>query len=101
MADGPQDELILNRGDAHAFPVKVERQLQMHLRPHQVEGVQFMFDRLMGRAQAEGQAEGSRMAPSGCVLAHEMGLGKSLQSLVLIQVRVRLGSGIGLGLGLG
>ena len=86
MADGPQDELILNRGDAHAFPVKVERQLQTHLRPHQVEGVQFMFDRLMGRAQAEG----SRMAPSGCVLAHEMGLGKSLQSLVLIQVRVRV-----------
>ena len=87
VADGPQDELILNRGDAHAFPVKVERQLQMHLRPHQVEGVQFMFDRLMGRAQAEG----SRMAPSGCVLAHEMGLGKSLQSLVLIQTLLRTG----------
>lgn len=87
MADGPQDEMILNRGDADAFPVKVERQLQMHLRPHQVEGVQFMFDRLMGRAQTED----GRKAPTGCVLAHEMGLGKSLQSLVLIQTLLRTG----------
>ena len=77
VADGPEEELILNRGDENAHPVKVERQLQLHLRPHQVEGLQFMFDRLTGRARA---ADGRRMAPTGCVLAHEMGLGKTLQA---------------------
>jgi DNA repair and recombination protein RAD54B len=50
-----------------------------HLKPHQVKGVQFLFDRTM--------PEGVRPSDSqiqGCILADEMGLGKTVQTIALI-----------------
>ncbi|GAA95684.1 glycoside hydrolase family 47 protein [Mixia osmundae IAM 14324] len=45
-----------------------------HLRPHQKEGIQFMYECVMG-FKSEG---------TGCILADEMGLGKTVQSIGLI-----------------
>ncbi|OQR83876.1 DNA repair and recombination protein RAD54 [Achlya hypogyna] len=45
------------------------------LRPHQREGVQFMFDCLSGLRGFEG---------NGCILADDMGLGKTLQSITIM-----------------
>jgi DNA repair and recombination RAD54-like protein len=45
------------------------------LRPHQREGVQFMYQCVMGLKEYSGQ---------GCILADDMGLGKTLQSVCLI-----------------
>ncbi|TPX40915.1 hypothetical protein SeMB42_g03590 [Synchytrium endobioticum] len=49
--------------------------LSQHLRPHQVEGVKFLYECVMGIRSPTIQ---------GCILADAMGLGKSLQAITLI-----------------
>ncbi|KAN0134016.1 P-loop containing nucleoside triphosphate hydrolase protein [Lactarius tabidus] len=56
-------------------PVVIDPILARRLRPHQVEGVKFMYECVMGLRKHEGQ---------GCILADEMGLGKTLQTIALI-----------------
>lgn len=51
----------------------------------QVEGVQFMYDCVMGH----------REAGLGCILADEMGLGKTLQVLALVWTLMRQGPAVG------
>ena len=65
--------LVLSR--AGLVPVVVDPHLGKQLRPHQREGVQFMYDCLLGVRQFEG---------NGCILADEMGLGKTLQAVTLV-----------------
>ena len=55
--------------------VQVIPQLACRLRPHQREGVQFLFECTMGLRGFEGE---------GCILADDMGLGKTLMSLTLL-----------------
>jgi DNA repair and recombination protein RAD54B len=55
--------------------VVVDPILSRHLRPHQREGVQFIYECVMGMRLKEGQ---------GAILADEMGLGKTLQTIALI-----------------
>lgn len=45
------------------------------LREHQRQGVQFLFDCLMGLKEFHGE---------GCILADDMGLGKTLQSISIL-----------------
>ena len=53
-------------------PVCVDKMLTKWLRPHQREGVQFMFECVSRLRATEG---------AGCILADDMGLGKTLQVL--------------------
>lgn len=55
--------------------VVVDPFLSQHLRPHQREGVEFMYSCVMGLKDFEGR---------GCILADEMGLGKTLQTIALV-----------------
>ncbi|KAJ4967147.1 hypothetical protein NE237_018996 [Protea cynaroides] len=57
-------------------PIVVDPLLVRFLRPHQREGVQFMFDCVSGLSSSAGI--------SGCILADDMGLGKTLQSITLL-----------------
>lgn len=60
--------------------VVVDPFIARHLRPHQRDGVAFMFECVMGtRASVH-----TNKAHTGCLLAHEMGLGKTLQVIALI-----------------
>jgi len=52
------------------------------LRPHQREGVSFMYDCVMGLKDFKG---------AGCILADDMGLGKTLQSVCLIWTLLQTG----------
>jgi len=52
------------------------------LRPHQREGVKFMYECVMGLKDFNG---------NGCILADDMGLGKTLQSVTLIWTMLRTG----------
>lgn len=52
------------------------------LRPHQREGVQFMYECVMGIRDFAG---------NGCILADDMGLGKTLQSLTVIYTLLKTG----------
>ncbi|KXZ56498.1 hypothetical protein GPECTOR_1g446 [Gonium pectorale] len=60
---------------AVAGSVMVDPMLVRWLRPHQREGVQFMFDCVTGQ-----RLEGKQ----GCILADDMGLGKTLQGITLM-----------------
>ena len=56
-------------------PVKVDNMLTRWLRPHQREGVSFLYECVMGLRGFEG---------AGCILADDMGLGKTLQAISLM-----------------
>ncbi|KAL2460240.1 Protein CHROMATIN REMODELING 25 [Abeliophyllum distichum] len=62
--------------DSEAVSVVVDPLLVKFLRPHQREGVQFMFDCISGVLSAANI--------NGCILADDMGLGKTLQSITLL-----------------
>ncbi|KAG9122857.1 helicase [Ceratobasidium sp. 392] len=61
-------------------PVVVDPLLAKFLRPHQREGVQFMYESVMGMRTRD---------QHGCILADEMGLGKTLQTIALIWTLLR------------
>eukprot|EP01132_Coremiostelium_polycephalum_P006046 gene6046-7531_t len=63
--------------------VVVDPILGTKLRPHQVEGVQFMFDCLLG---FKGGYKGN-----GCILADDMGLGKTIQALTILWTLLKQG----------
>jgi DNA repair and recombination RAD54-like protein len=60
--------------------VVVDPVLTQHLRPHQRQGVRFLWECVEGRR--EGMPPGLR----GCILADEMGLGKTVQVCVCVCV---------------
>jgi DNA repair and recombination RAD54-like protein len=84
----PPEPLILWEAD-EADPatgvkhqVKVDAKLIKWLRPHQREGLRFMFECTMGLRPFEG---------TGCILADDMGLGKTLQSIALLYTLLKQG----------
>lgn len=60
--------------------VVVDPVLARVLRPHQVEGVRFMFDCTTGKMADNAY---------GCIMADEMGLGKTLQCIALLWTLLR------------
>ncbi|KAG4404021.1 hypothetical protein AAZX31_01G229500 [Glycine max] len=69
----PQDSEDAN---ANFTTITVDPLLVRYLRPHQREGVQFMFDCVSGLSTTPNI--------HGCILADDMGLGKTLQSITLL-----------------
>ena len=55
--------------------VVIDPLLTKHLRDHQIEGVKFLYECVMGMRDFDGQ---------GAILADEMGLGKTLQTIALL-----------------
>lgn len=75
--------LVLDPGqEGVRAPVVVDPVLARELRPHQRDGVKFMFSCVTGRSDP------TRM---GCILADEMGLGKSLQCIALAWTLLKQG----------
>ncbi|KAI0780939.1 DNA repair protein, SNF2 family [Trametes elegans] len=71
---------LLGRGKdkkkkAHKVPVVIDPRLTKVLRPHQVEGVKFLYRCTTGMV-VDNQY--------GCIMADEMGLGKTLQCIALL-----------------
>lgn len=56
-------------------PVVIDPRLAKVLRPHQVEGVKFMYKCVTGMIDEKA---------NGCIMADEMGLGKTLQCITLL-----------------
>ena len=93
-SEPPAGAFVLSRaGDA--FPglpaarahVAVDAFLADALRPHQREGVRFMYEAVSGlRRDAHTGA-----AHFGCLLAHEMGMGKTLQVIALLWTLLKQG----------
>ncbi|RDY04883.1 Protein CHROMATIN REMODELING 25, partial [Mucuna pruriens] len=71
----PQDSQD-DPSNAHLTAITVDPLLLRYLRPHQREGVQFMFNCVSGLCTSPNI--------HGCILADDMGLGKTLQSITLL-----------------
>ena len=69
------EELILWKSSDGTEQVKVDNSLTRFLRPHQREGVQFLFECVTGLREHDGY---------GSILADDMGLGKTLQGITLL-----------------
>ncbi|CAL4967142.1 unnamed protein product [Urochloa decumbens] len=65
-----------DKENCNSAAIEVDHLLVRYLRPHQREGIQFMFDCVSGSLSDDGI--------SGCILADDMGLGKTLQSITLL-----------------
>ncbi|KAL2349569.1 hypothetical protein Fmac_003569 [Flemingia macrophylla] len=81
------DPLVLwhphDPSDANFTTITVDPLLVRFLRPHQREGVQFMFDCVSGLCTSPNI--------HGCILADDMGLGKTLQSITLVYTLISQG----------
>lgn len=62
-------------GEHPKVPVVIDPRLAKVLRPHQIEGVKFMYKCVTGMIEEKA---------NGCIMADEMGLGKTLQCITLM-----------------
>ncbi|XP_058819898.1 transcriptional regulator ATRX homolog [Topomyia yanbarensis] len=75
----PPNQLILDYDKEKKTFIRVHPGLATKMKPHQKEGVKFMYDCCYGGVSDVKNSKGS-----GCILAHCMGLGKTLQVIALI-----------------
>ena len=69
--------------------IKVLPKLANTLKPHQWEGLEFVWDAIISRparrdAEEDDAEEEDGGGVHGCILGHSMGLGKTLQSIALM-----------------
>ena len=73
-------------GDA---PLPIATALAASLKPHQLDGARFMFENVVRSLSALSAGDNG----GGCVLAHSMGLGKSMQVVTLLHTLLRKRAG--------
>lgn len=67
-------EVLLDYHTKEKMKIVVHKEIVKHLKEHQIEGIKFMYDCCYGSVD-----EMRKFPGSGCILAHCMGLGKTLQ----------------------
>lgn len=78
----PEHEKLKMENDKIEVAIVVDPVLGNILRPHQREGVKFMYDCVTGQQIPDAY---------GCIMADEMGLGKTLQCITLLWTLLRQG----------
>ncbi|KAK6322239.1 hypothetical protein J4Q44_G00070310 [Coregonus suidteri] len=78
-------KLVLDQDEGTKEPlIQVHRNLVTRLKPHQVDGVQFIWD-----CCCESVKKANSTSGSGCLLAHCMGLGKTLQVVTFLHTMLQ------------
>uniref|UniRef100_A0A4W5LT15 DNA helicase n=1 Tax=Hucho hucho TaxID=62062 RepID=A0A4W5LT15_9TELE len=78
-------KLVLDQDEGTKEPlIQVHRNLVTRLKPHQVDGVQFIWD-----CCCESVKKANSTPGSGCLLAHCMGLGKTLQVVTFLHTMLQ------------
>ncbi|GAB1744175.1 hypothetical protein NU219Hw_g1331t1 [Hortaea werneckii] len=79
--DPSKSEIAINpmvKGDPDKDEIFIHPKIAKRIKPHQLEGVQFMWFELTT------SKEGDDTNTQGCLLAHTMGLGKTMQTVTLL-----------------
>lgn len=82
--DAHRGEIILDVDPKTSKVIKVHPEIVKYLKEHQVAGIKFIFDCVYGSA-----ADQEKHPGSGCILAHCMGLGKTLQQIAIMHTVVQ------------
>ncbi|CRK94153.1 CLUMA_CG007672, isoform A [Clunio marinus] len=82
-SESQQHELILDYDSERKITISVHPKIVKLLKDHQKEGIKFMYDTVYGSISDEEKTK------SGCILAHCMGLGKTLQLIALLHTLIR------------
>ncbi|KAJ3083255.1 hypothetical protein HDU99_000171 [Rhizoclosmatium hyalinum] len=79
---GDLTKIVINLGhDDNEDAIYVDDFLAMHLKPHQVEGIQFLWRSIIMIKDLDKNGASQHQ---GCILAHAMGLGKTLQTMTFL-----------------
>lgn len=78
-----EEEVLLDYDAKNKIAISVDPKLVQNLKQHQKEGIKFMYDTCFGSISDDVKTE------SGCILAHCMGLGKTLQLIALLHTLIR------------
>ncbi|CAJ0580005.1 unnamed protein product, partial [Mesorhabditis spiculigera] len=80
-----EGKLLVNSGRPDGDPpIYVAAHLTNTLQPHQLAGIRFMFDNVVDSIKEFKDSDGF-----GCILAHSMGLGKTIQVITFTEVFFR------------
>lgn len=79
-----EEEVILDYDSKAKTNITVHPDIVKYLKKHQIDGVKFMYDTCYGSVDSIEKFPGS-----GCILAHCMGLGKTLQLIALLHTLIR------------
>ncbi|KAG4080668.1 hypothetical protein HA402_013198 [Bradysia odoriphaga] len=77
-------DVILDFDSKQKCAISVHPEIVKNLKEHQIAGVKFMYDCCYGSVDSIEKHNGS-----GCILAHCMGLGKTLQLIALLHTLIR------------
>ncbi len=85
VADPETGRVIINPGHPEEDPdVFLSPRIAKVIKPHQIGGVRFLYDNIVESTSQFGSSSGF-----GCILAHAMGLGKTIQMVSFIHVFLR------------
>ncbi|RWS26955.1 Transcriptional regulator ATRX-like protein, partial [Leptotrombidium deliense] len=79
LTDNSSNRLVLEFNADKSPLVEVDQRITAKFKKHQFEGVKFLWNCLVESVERLGTTEGG-----GCILAHSMGLGKSLQVVAFL-----------------
>lgn len=82
IKDEDDNDIVLDINSANQEKIVVHKQVAVHLKPHQIDGIKHMYDCCYG--SVDKMINNPKWLGSGCILAHCMGLGKTLQLIALL-----------------